>query len=427
MANPLHVIISGAGLAGPALAIALAKQSIRSTILERRPYSQDIGGVIMLAPNALHALPHIRDRLRTLGDTFKAIDLYTKGSTTLDKIGGFMVEDKGVQGLTIARPVLHRELLRQCEEMSDMIEIRYSAELESIEEDEKGCSAILKGGDVVRGEYLIPDTTLQANVVADILVGADGIRSKARKHILGENDITPRYAGYFSIGCILPKSSANLPPDMTLPAFLYTPSGTFLIFAMDNTNDKIQWATSINTPERDRRHGWDELRTSGEALQMLKDEYKDVTMEPIRTFVDALSNDNLRLWAPYEVPQIPNWHTDRVCIVGDAAHAISPSVGQGSAQAFEDIAFLARLLSSPTAVAKGFPALFAYFEKVRRPRVKSIQAASAKAEGGRGKSGTIKWIIKSWGMWAGLNIFGKGGYIKGDLFSYNVMEEKIKM
>jgi 2-polyprenyl-6-methoxyphenol hydroxylase-like FAD-dependent oxidoreductase len=353
MANPLHVIISGAGLAGPALAIALAKQSIRSTILERRPYSQDIGGVIMLAVNAMHVMEdllHMGDRLRSLGDTFKAINLYTKGSNTLDAIGGFTVEDKGVQALTIARPVLHRELLRCCEEMSDMIEIRYSAELESIEEDKEGCSAILKSGEVVKGEYLISSISLRADGAGSILVGADGIRSKARKHILGENDITPRYAGYMSIGCILPRSAANLPPNMTLPAFLYTPSGTFLIFAMDNTNDKIQWATSINTPERDRRHGWDELRTSGEALQMLKDEYKGVTMEPIRTFVDSLSNDNLRLWAPYEVPHIPTWHMDRVCIVGDAAHAISPSVGQGSAQAFEDIAFLARLLASPAAV-----------------------------------------------------------------------------
>jgi 2-polyprenyl-6-methoxyphenol hydroxylase-like FAD-dependent oxidoreductase len=155
MANPLHVIISGAGLAGPALAIALAKQCIRSTILERRPYSQDIGGVIMLAVNAMHVMEdllHMGDPLRSLGDTFKAINLYTKGSTTLDAIGGFTVEDKGLQALTIARPVLHRELLRQCEEMSDMIEIRYSAELESIEEDKEGCSAILKGGEVVRGE-----------------------------------------------------------------------------------------------------------------------------------------------------------------------------------------------------------------------------------------------------------------------------------
>jgi len=155
MANPLHVIITGAGLAGPALAIALAKQSIRSTILERRPYSQDIGGVIMLAPNAMHVMEdllHMGDRLRNLGDTFKAINLYTKGSSTLDKVGGFVVEDKGVRGLTIARPVLHRELLRQCEEMSDMIQVRYNAELEQIKEDEDGCSAILKNGDVVRGE-----------------------------------------------------------------------------------------------------------------------------------------------------------------------------------------------------------------------------------------------------------------------------------
>jgi 2-polyprenyl-6-methoxyphenol hydroxylase-like FAD-dependent oxidoreductase len=214
---------------------------------------------------------------------------------------------------------------------------------------------------------------------------------------------------------------------MALPAFLYTPSGTFLVFAMDNTNDKIQWATSVNTPERDRRHGWDELRESGEAVKLIKEEYQDVTMEPIRTFVDALSDDNLRLWAPYEVPPIPSWHTGRVVIVGDAAHAISPSVGQGSAQAFEDIGLLARLLASPAALEKGFPAMFAHFEKYRRPRVAKIQAASARAESGRGKSGFIKWTLKSWGMWLGLSIFGKGGYIKGDLFSYNVMDETIKV
>lgn len=108
----------------------------------------------MLAPNAMHVMEdllHMGDRLRSLGDTFKAINLYTKGSTTLDKVGGFVVEDKGVRGLTIARPVLHRELLRQCEEMSDMIQVRYNAELEYIKEDEDGCSAILKNGDVIRG------------------------------------------------------------------------------------------------------------------------------------------------------------------------------------------------------------------------------------------------------------------------------------
>jgi hypothetical protein len=158
MTTPLHVIIAGAGLAGPALAVSLAKNSIKSTILERRPYMQDIGGVIMLAPNAMRVMDEILevgDRLRTSGDTFKAINIYTKGSgpTKLDKVGGFTVEDDGILGLSIARPVLHQELLRKCEEMSDLITIRYSSELESIKEDSEGCQAMLKGGAVVDGEH----------------------------------------------------------------------------------------------------------------------------------------------------------------------------------------------------------------------------------------------------------------------------------
>jgi len=156
MPNPLHVLISGAGLAGPALAIALAKQSIRSTILERRPQSTDIGGVIMLAPNAMRVMDSvlgIGQRLRDEGDTFKAINIYTTGSKTLDKVGGFIVEDDGILGLTIARPVLHQQLLKECERMSDMITMRYGAEVEIIKEDKDGCEAVLKGGEVVRGEH----------------------------------------------------------------------------------------------------------------------------------------------------------------------------------------------------------------------------------------------------------------------------------
>ena len=157
MADPLHVIIVGAGLAGPALAIALAKNAIKSTILERRPYSQDIGGVIILAPNAMRVMDElleIGDRLRAAGDEFKAINIYTKGSgpARLDKVGGFLVEDDGVLGLTIARPVLHQELLRKCEEMPDRITIRYSSELETIEESSDGCEAVLKGGSTVKGK-----------------------------------------------------------------------------------------------------------------------------------------------------------------------------------------------------------------------------------------------------------------------------------
>jgi 2-polyprenyl-6-methoxyphenol hydroxylase-like FAD-dependent oxidoreductase len=155
MSHPFHVLISGAGLAGPALAIALAKQSIKSTIFERRAFSQDIGGVIMLAPNAMHVMNkvlEIGDRLRSYGESFDAIHLYTKSSTALDKVGGFMLEDEGVQGLSISRPVLHQALLFKCDEMKDMIEVRYGAKVTGIKEDQDGVEATLEGGEVLRGE-----------------------------------------------------------------------------------------------------------------------------------------------------------------------------------------------------------------------------------------------------------------------------------
>lgn len=435
MGDHLHVIIIGAGLAGPALAIALAKRSIQSTILERQPYSQNIGGVVMLAPNAIRVMDELLqmgDRLRAAGDTFEAIHLYTKGfgSTNVAKVGGFTVEDDGILGLSIRRSVLHQELIRSCEEMSDMITIRYSSELESIEEDSESCQAVLAGGSTVKGELSCPGTYRPRSRLKDsgsIIVGADGIRSKTRRHLLGGDDVTPSYCGYVSIGCVIPRVDACLPHNMVLPAFIYTPSGTFLIFAMDGGGDKIQWATSVVIPERDRRAGWDELKSSGQAIVMVQEEYGDVTAEPIRSLVSHMSNDNLRLWAPYTVPDISRWHSDRVCLIGDSIHAISPSVGQGAAQAFEDVGLLARLLTLPAAIDRGFPALFSQFEKIRRPRVRMIQQASIKAESSRGKAGWLIWTARTWVMWLGLKVFGTHGYVKGDFFRYDVMQENIEI
>ena len=111
----------------------------------------------MLAPNAMRVMDSalgIGQRLRDEGDTFKAINIYTKGSKTLDKVGGFIVEDDGILGLTIARPVLHQQLLKESERMSDMITMRYGAEVDIIKEDKEGCEAVLKGGQVVRGEHI---------------------------------------------------------------------------------------------------------------------------------------------------------------------------------------------------------------------------------------------------------------------------------
>ena len=271
------------------------------------------------------------------------------------------------------------------------------------------------------------DLTLYSQ--GDILIGADGIGSIVRRHILGDLEQKPTYSGVVSVGCIMPRDQINLPPDIRMPAFLYGRAGTILSFAMDPLAESIQWATSLKIAERNRK-AWYEYKTSGQAVVDLKAEFAGVTSEPIRSMVDGLTNENVQVWAPYEVPDMPTWHTDRVCLLGDAAHAVPPSVGQGTAQALEDVAFLTRLLSTPAAVQTGYPRLFAHFEKTRRQRTEMIRKMATKAEAGREKvESSWYWWLKTHAIWAGLQLFGKrGGYIRSDkVIGYDITSESVEV
>ncbi len=227
---------------------------------------------------------------------------------------------------------------------------------------------------------------------------------------------------------MISRDRLNLPESFRLPAFLYAQSGTPLVFSIDPNCETIQWSASIKVPERDRKQ-WVEYGSSGQALSDLKLEYSELKAEPLRNFVDQLTQENIRIWAPYEVPDLPRWHTDRVCILGDAAHAMSPAIGQGAAQAFEDVGLLARLLSSPAAVKKGYPKLFEHFERTRRKRVDMIRSRTDRAESGRGRTeSSWKYWFKSRGIWASLQLFGKQGYVQGDVvIGYDVTTEGIEV
>ena len=152
---PQHVIIVGAGLAGPALAVGLARRSIRSTIIERRPTVEDLGGVIMLAPNAMRVMDHIAgvgDKIRSKGKEFSAIHIHVQEGDKLRHIGGFTQSQQGELAVSISRPVLHNILVDACRDRKDMIDLRYGTRLSKIHEDENGVKAILEEGPEIQGE-----------------------------------------------------------------------------------------------------------------------------------------------------------------------------------------------------------------------------------------------------------------------------------
>ena len=235
-------------------------------------------------------------------------------------------------------------------------------------------------------------------LLGDLLIGADGIHSKVRTFVLGDASPKQEFIGSVTVSGFTPRSSIKFPTDnFTFPAMIFTPVGLIMAVPVNPDGSKVAFGASEELPERDGRQGWADYEKSGEARQVAKKNYEEVTTEPIRSLIDNM-NDGVRLWAPYSIPDLPTWHKGRICLLGDSAHALPPN-GQGSAQALEDAGVLARLLASDQAVSMGHDKLFSRYEALRRPRVERVKAISKSGGAIKGKTGPWAWWAKQWAIW----------------------------
>ncbi|KAJ7269996.1 hypothetical protein B0H12DRAFT_1216105 [Mycena haematopus] len=318
-----RVLIVGGGLAGPALALALARQNIRSSIFEIHPQRTIAASSISLAPNALRALDHIigvYDRLKPVGFSYRRLEMHADDGYLF---GHLAQHDDDYDALRILRSTLHNTMLDACADQPDLIQVRYSARLTHIEDGEDGVIIRFEDGSSARG---------------DILIGADGIHSKVREHVLSPMAPTPTFLGSCMINSILPLSSIKAPPDWTFPSAIFTPVGMVSVWPHNHDGSEVAWYVSEDLPDKDRA-AWREYSMSGAAARAAKAHYASVLTEPIRSLMDNVKDDGVQLWVPHSMPDIPTWHRGRVCLIGDAAHALPPN-GQGSAMAFEDAAYL---------------------------------------------------------------------------------------
>jgi 2-polyprenyl-6-methoxyphenol hydroxylase-like FAD-dependent oxidoreductase len=125
------------------------------------------------------------------------------------------------------------------------------------------------------------------------------------------------------------------------------------------------------------------------------------------------------------IPDLPTWHTDRVLLVGDAAHCIPPYSGQGAAQAFEDAGYLARLLADETSLKNGYSAIFAHFEKIRKKRFAHVRELAAQSGKTRETSTKLQWFVKKYLMWLFFRRY-EGGYFRdGRIYDYDLNKESL--
>jgi 2-polyprenyl-6-methoxyphenol hydroxylase-like FAD-dependent oxidoreductase len=248
------------------------------------------------------------------------------------------------------------------------------------------------------------------------VIGADGMHSKVRQHILGSKAPTPTFDGTCIVYGFLPASSAISPsPDFTFPAFMFTPFGVFMTIPIDPAGETLAWVMHTTVEERSRDE-WRALEQSGEAARRAAADFDDIQTQPVRSLLDNADESKARIWAAYSIPDLPTWHTPRVCLIGDAAHGLPPNGGMGSAMAFEDAALLTRLLTATkdasTSSAKNttsYEQLFRRFETIRRPRIKRLRRLGKASGEAKAKAGRVGWYVKKWAFRAFFGV--KGGVL----------------
>jgi FAD-dependent urate hydroxylase len=222
--------------------------------------------------------------------------------------------------------------------------------------------ALHLGERCVRVEQSASDATAHfeggRTATGDVVVGADGIHSVIRGALVGE--IEPRYSGMVNwVGLI---ANDGLQPEHTGSEFLgegkrcgvLPLAGGRLYFGFAAAMDK-----GAPVPEGGRRRQLRELFGSWPS--------------PIPSVIERFDEAELKYLEIHDLPPLERWSQGRLTLLGDAAHATAPTLGQGGCQAMEDAILLARCLGSTTlGVADGL----ARYEAKRKARAEMIVARS---------------------------------------------------
>jgi 2-polyprenyl-6-methoxyphenol hydroxylase-like FAD-dependent oxidoreductase len=346
MTRTRTALIIGAGIAGPATAMALRRAGIDAVVYEAHPSRADGNGVFLtLASNGIDAL-RVLDADRSAVAAGFATPSITLRSWTGKRLGETRTgrsSPDDTASRTIKRADLYRAL--HDEALARGIPIEHGKRLVDAQDTGAGVRAVFADGSEVTG---------------DVLIGCDGVHSTVRR-IIDPGAPAPVYAGLITNGGY----ARGVPVD-TAPGSYEMIFGKRAFFGYAAAPDGELWWFA-NLPHRDEPARGQLRAVSGEEwrsrlLQLFADD-----AGPAVPLIQG-TPEMLPMTPIHAIPHLPLWHRGRMIVIGDAAHAPSPTSGQGASLSIEDGVVLAKCLRDmPDA-----PTAFAGFEAARRPRVERI-------------------------------------------------------
>ncbi|KAK8124243.1 uncharacterized protein PG998_000002 [Apiospora kogelbergensis] len=349
MTGPIRIGIIGGGIAGVAAAIALVKHShVDVQVYEGASQFTERGAGVGLSPLALKALKDIIPLATDL--------LRTRAGAGSGPQAGALISDLGVSaGLTMNRASLLQTLLS----LLPRDILHAGKRVTSLEQTESEVRVAFEDGTVTQ---------------FDAVIGADGIFSSVRNHVIGDeaqkHAASP--AGWWDIRHLVPfeKARAALGDESFKVdrQYAWLGDGAAMLHGIVENRTMVQCIIAVvdNNCSADRKRpvtrqllmdalpaSWDEGPVARGMVELILDQ------------------DDPKGYAEWEHKSTPMYANNRVCIIGDAAHATTPWQGAGAGLAIEDAFILGHLAGSISSTVE-INAAFRAFDAVRRPRCQEV-------------------------------------------------------
>jgi 2-polyprenyl-6-methoxyphenol hydroxylase-like FAD-dependent oxidoreductase len=347
------LIIAGGGIGGLTAALAIHRAGFDVAVYERAPAFTEVGAGMSLWPNAtrvLHSLG-LLEQVLVSGEPVTQFNLYRPNGKLISAIAmtGFQTP-----ALCIHRADLHRALRSQLPEGC----LKSGLRVESFAQGSNGVIAKCEGG-------------FEAS--ADGLIAADGINSAVRAQIHGSGE--PIYRGYCIWRGIVPEI-----PGAVQGHISETWGAGRRFGVMPMGKGRVCWYGTRNSvpSQSDAPEG-----RKAEVFALFKDWHG-----PIPELIEATNPADIIKNDARDRKPLKRWGDRRVTLLGDAAHPITPNVGQGACMAIEDAACLTKCLLASADVASAFRA----YETLRGPRTAHI-ARQARRIGAIGQWEN-PWVVR---------------------------------
>ncbi|KAI6810592.1 FAD/NAD(P)-binding domain-containing protein [Hortaea werneckii] len=396
----LRVIILGGGISGLTTALALTKyapkgQVPKIDIFEIRPEPATIGGAVNLTPNALRMLDHLgalpiireRDYGRTI-DYLEVFDIYS-GKLAESSFQG--PEGKGIgnppyKALRITRGDALKGVLEAVNRQEN-ITMTCGRRTVSIDEKEDGVTLQFEDGGSASGE---------------LLMGCDGIHSVTRlKHVEPERKAT--YSGVANAFGFAPIDK-DFKVHFECTAINFARRGMLLTSYHSSKGDSVYVGGLMQVPDVGSRDGWKSVGADADKTRgQLMERFGDAKIPCIKPLIEKAQD--FFLWPVYTLSKHGKWSTNRVMLLGDAAHAMPPQ-GESTGIVFEDTVLFSRCLTKW--LEKGRPGgnmreAFDAYEKLRKHRIEVAFEESKSVVSTVSDAGwlghTIKTYVVPWYLW----------------------------